>query len=515
MKSLGQNLCKVCQYGSIILVGLVVCFLAFYNLENYPPMWFDEGLNLQPPKNLLLYGQYALRSSEGFRVFDPALQTGPTVLLPIALIFKLVGIGLFQARLVVVIYALLMLVSLYGVTAAIFDRRTALIAGLLLILVSDHEFLSFTFMSRQVLGEVPALFFLLSGTWLWFRAWEYPRWRLLLLSGALFGLAVVTKVQFALMIPAAAICLWLTDRLWVRKLSLHKVVLPMLAMGFLMLLWYGLQSCILGAERFASNVSVLREGSGIHILSFSPLSALPAIWRLRNSHLLILGLLGMIYTLSLGGRGWANLVVVFLVLFVLVWLGWYALFSIGWMRYAFVPVALCSIFAAKLIRDVTKMLPGDSETWRAASLTQRVRMILAGVVILIISLIVIGSGFSLAADVVGVSSNPAKQMAYYLDEHVPTDVVIESWEWELDLWTQHTYHHPATDITNPLTEHVWHGVPYSPEAYDFVSFSPSYLINGPFSKWTGIYTQDLLEREYPLVVSVGQYDLYKVDADEE
>src|SRR5690348_18477110 len=79
-------------------------WLALYNLGYSPVPWFDEGEHLRVPKTLVQYGQYAVWSADGFRYFGPTIGVGPTVLLPIALVFKLFGIGLVQARLVMVAY---------------------------------------------------------------------------------------------------------------------------------------------------------------------------------------------------------------------------------------------------------------------------------------------------------------------------------------------------------------------------------------------------------------------------
>lgn len=104
-----------------------------------------------------------------------------------------------------------------------------------------------------------------------------------------------------------------------------------------------------------------------------------------------------------------------------------------------------------------------------------------------------------------------EQFAQYLNTHIATDVVIESWEWEVDLLTDHTYHHPPYDVTNAFTEHMWYGTPVSPDLYDPLAVHPTYLVRGPFAKWTGIYSQDLLDQRFTLVRSIGEYELYKTN----
>src|SRR5512145_1124704 len=79
---------------------LLIFFFVFFNLTRFPAPWFDEGSHLHVPKTLVQYGVYADISSEGFRYYGPTIGVGPTVMLPIAGMFKLFGIGLLQARIV-------------------------------------------------------------------------------------------------------------------------------------------------------------------------------------------------------------------------------------------------------------------------------------------------------------------------------------------------------------------------------------------------------------------------------
>ena len=91
-------------------VGLILLFFFFYNLTDYPKTWFDEGSHLHVPKALVTMGVYADYSSEGLRHFGPTIGVGPTVMLPIAGMFQVTGIGLLQARLVMVAYLAIALV---------------------------------------------------------------------------------------------------------------------------------------------------------------------------------------------------------------------------------------------------------------------------------------------------------------------------------------------------------------------------------------------------------------------
>src|SRR5215203_5803510 len=95
---------SVSRLDTLLLVGLLLlgAFLLVYKLDQYPRPWYDEGSHLHVAKNFALNGVYADYSSEGNRPFGPAVGVGPTVLLPIALLFKLGGVSIPLARVVIV-----------------------------------------------------------------------------------------------------------------------------------------------------------------------------------------------------------------------------------------------------------------------------------------------------------------------------------------------------------------------------------------------------------------------------
>jgi 4-amino-4-deoxy-L-arabinose transferase-like glycosyltransferase len=118
---------------AVLAWAIIVVFLATYHLDSYPTTWFDEGSHLHVPKTLVEYGVYADISSEGFRYFGPTIGVGPMVMLPIALAFKLSGIGLLQARLVMALYLLAATGLFFAVTRHLYGVTVAFLASVLLI----------------------------------------------------------------------------------------------------------------------------------------------------------------------------------------------------------------------------------------------------------------------------------------------------------------------------------------------------------------------------------------------
>jgi 4-amino-4-deoxy-L-arabinose transferase-like glycosyltransferase len=507
---------RINRLEAILLTGLFICALALclYRLEVYPAPWFDEGLVLQVPKNLLLYGKYAMMSlPEGLREFDPAIQAGPTILLPITLAFRVAGTGILQARLVVVFYTMLALAAFYWLVRETCGRKVALLASLLLVFTFDHEFTSFVFMGRQVLAEVPALAFLWSGTLLWFRAWKNPHRLALVWPGLLWGLAMLTKVQFTLILTTALILFWLFDRISSQKLQIRQVLVPMLVSGVCVLMWYGYQVFSLGFADFWQQATELGSAGGMHLLNFSPRRTVSATFQVLGSSLILFGIPGMLYTVgsSLQNGKETEHQQVFLAAFTAVWLAWYAFLSIGWMRYAFVSAAMSTIFSARLFGSI----------WDWAGQSRRVisrwlplapgRIAVGGVILMLL----LSGSVPMVKQIVQSPDSGLQGLAQYVNMHIPTDVVIESWAWELDPLTDHTYHHPPYEVTNAFTEQIWYGTPVSPDIYDPLAFHPAYLIIGPFAKWTGIYSRVLSEQRCTLIESIGEYDLYKVNSDGE
>lgn len=491
----------------VLLVSAIVW--ATINLSTYPPPWFDEGLNFQVPKNLLLHSTYALRSSEGFRIFDPAIQTGPTVLLPATLSFWLLGIGLIQARAVVVVYMVLALVAFYGLARHTYNGRAAIAAVLLLIFLPGEESTSFLLYGRQFLGEVPALFFLLIGTWLWLRGWELVRDNYLIGAGFCYGLAMLTKSQYMVVLPLASGLFWMTDTVWYKKLRPRHLVLPGFVAVSIIGLWYLCQILIVGPETYTANAAVLREGFRIHIASLSLSHLRRGLGTLVRTRYVLWGLPAILYGL-LQNLPWRQHSVRARVLlaFIVTWLGWYTVLSIGWSRYAFAPLAISHIFVAKLLYDLS-----DGFRFSSKQLTQKASKLISGLVAFGLIISLAWTGFwPLARDILFSRDRGFLGFTAYLNDNVNTADVIESFEWELDLVADHNFHHPPTSVTNVVTAEIWYGIPPPPQFYDFLVGNPTFIVNGIFSKWTGVYPSDFLQEKCQLVASFGDYDLYRVKA---
>ena len=101
-------------------------------------------------------------------------------------------------------------------------------------------------------------------------------------------------------------------------------------------------------------------------------------------------------------------------------------------------------------------------------------------------------------------------MSAYIDENVPQDAGIETWDPEMGFLTDHNYHYPPNALLAVAVNQVYYyGEPVQ-EHYDFVQTEhPEYLLVGEFSKWTEIYPIEELMADYELIQTFGDYDLYR------
>lgn len=497
---------------SLILILSFSILLFSYNLQYWPSTWFDEGIFLQVSKNLALSNRYGIESSEGFRYYDPIITTGPTVIYPIALVFKLFGTDLIWGRLVIVLFSTLTVLVFFLIADSLFGLNAAIIASLFLLTstaVLEDISGSFMGLSRMVMGEVPAVFFMLFGSALWFRAIDKNRFLLLLGSGVLFGLAALTKTQHVLTL-AVFFMIYIVDRIWYKKLRLSDVIIPLIVSILCLILWNLYQ--IYALEPGLIDTASVSQRVGSYVTIFSLQTVIRSARVLLSSGVLIWGLPGLIYGLYLcSERSTIALKRCFLLCIILIFLGWFLLGSIGWIRYAFPAIVLLNIFTAKLLVELADDFAfliwfRRKNRMEGHTINKFVKGVAVAVAILMMILIPLQIWF---VDIARSLDTSAFDFANYLDENVSSDAIIESSETEIVFLSDRKFHQPTVDVAVATIQNVQFAEPYPPGFYDLRPVNPDYIILGPYAKWTQLYTQYLNNHDYDLVNTVGGYELLK------
>lgn len=230
------------------------------------PVNFDEAYNLQIPMNLYLAGQYQ-SWYDAPQPFPPQVTTGPSVLLPVAAAFAFTGVSLPAARAVMTLFLLGFLWQVYLLSRRVSPTGgnwvCAAVYGLFLLVPLAP------WMSSIVLGELPSVFFLLSGITVLAGAIDRQRPALAFAAGLLLGLAVLAKIVAIIcavaILPAVLVCDELRGR---RLLGLRFALLALIGLLVAPAAFEGVKIAVLGCDGYRDNVDRFRTmialgGSGL------------------------------------------------------------------------------------------------------------------------------------------------------------------------------------------------------------------------------------------------------------
>jgi 4-amino-4-deoxy-L-arabinose transferase-like glycosyltransferase len=486
----------------VTLIGLT-----FFKLTSFPEPWFDEGSHLHVPKTLIMHGVYADYSSEGFRYFGPSIGIGPTVMLPLAVVFKVFGIGLLQARALMAIYLLCAIAAFFLFARRLGGERMAWFAAAILI---GSQTIALFEVGRQVLGEAPTLAFLVTGWLVWSKAENKSGWRDLLLAGLLFGLAAITKSQTALILIPTLFVAWLLNLIYYRRLPQRHFLAPFSVTVGAYVLWQVVVLAFLGPGTFAENFAQLRTVSASAAFIFAPDLMKHSAQILLSPDTFLGWLIPiLIYGAAIAlrrtpdGQRWGNLMI-----FIGGGLTWYVFASISWPRYAFMPLALAALVAARLIDDLLQRFAVHPREWWRSLQNNELRAAIAPMLIIVFALMSLAPLALTARQIVGAETPAVEALVDYLNANVDRSALIETWEPELGFLTDHHYHFPPQSLLNIAVNHTWLDGPDASTAYDFREQPAGYVIVGKFSKYTDVYPGPFLQSDYTLVAAFGAYDVY-------
>jgi 4-amino-4-deoxy-L-arabinose transferase-like glycosyltransferase len=494
------------------LVGLAaVLFLFFWRLDVYPAPWFDEGAYMLVARTLVEDGVYAERSSDGYRFNGAVISTGPTVILPIAAVYSVFGVGVIQARLVMVGYGLLTLLMIYLVAKRLLPDWRFATTAVVLALLSWGNWMPMVF--RTVMGEGPGAFFILTALWLWF-APTRPSLVRLAGVGLLAGLATVTKAQYALIIfPALALAL-LFELVWYKRVGWRFFVVPGLVAALTFALWLvtayvllgqGLRDQVMDATtaRVTASLSYFTvdlNSIGVNLLALTSGQAYSGLYLIA-----LLAAVALSLPRSTEGQRWGILTIltVFSVGFYLVITGVNPEHNrLAVPMYLFGSLAVARLLFALLSRYEFK--------WREAPGALRrgdlrpsalIPLVAVGLVITLVMLPTLRAAFNVTRS----GGDLPYQAAAWLNDHAAPNALVETWDREMSVLTDHRYHFPPQMIQAAHNAHVANPeLPSAGDVYQLLSqVTPDYIVIGPMSRWADLYPASVLD-QYTRVFSAGE-----------
>lgn len=496
--------------GALVVVLLLVAGL--WNVGAGPILW-DEGWTLAVARNWVELGHYG--QLQAGMPTTTGLAAAFPVVAPIALSFQLLGVGLWQARLVGVLCTLVALAAMYYLAKRLYSGAVAVGTLGVLLLMAAHPQIHPLLMGRVMWAEMPMLFYMVLGYACWVAALRRPGW-FVPLAVICWGLGLRSKGQmlpFWALAMLAPLALGLLRRRW--KLT---GVLALQMFGALALYWLlpiVFQSLLAGRFMPAIQVSGLYE-----------ISALVTEPYVRFSALILALALGLPALLGMGYSAWkwshdraamaleADTDAVRLSLLVLAgsWFAWYMLLSSGILRYLLPAMFFSSLFAAALLHDLTDRfnLSLTGERLLAPLRQRRLdrRFARAGLALFLALITVPLTIQTLYKEYLAPPDRSLWQIAEVLNTQIPPDALIETHDAELFFPVRRPYHYPPDQTHVELIRRAFLHQEVTID-YDPLAADPDYLVVGPFNRGWKLYDPVLETGAFRLLHTYGSYDLYE------
>ena len=513
----------------VVLAVLFVLFIlasGLIQLDRMPPLWWDEGWTLVVARNWAIdgfFGRYLAGAPD-----SPGLSGGFPVVAPVAVSFRLLGVGVWQGRLPGVLCLWVAFALLYFLAVRLYGRTVAIGAVVVTLLMSVGPWLHPLIIGRQVLGEAPTVFYLLAGyTCLWGalrrRAW------LVLPAVFFFAIAIRVKAQvppfwMASMLLPFAVAVY---RRWERPLILLVIAIA----GTHFTANYGI--AWLQGQLIAGHSAA---GSGVPGLV--EVTAVVLDWNIRLEAISIVLTFGLPTLIGLAAAAWESfkgftpgrktdviktqdpsIETVRLALLGLTgsWLAWFVLLGMSYARYLFPVAFIGSIFTSALLYRLTMhfSLRETVKHANAVFLHQQFKRNTLGALLAVI-LIAVTVPFNLfTLDLLSfyIDYNPnarpvAEQVDEYLNTHTPSQALIETYDSELFFLLDRRYHYPPDDVHVLLIRRIDLmqdvSIDYNPLAAD-----PDYLVVGHFSRKWHLYDDVIVSGAFRKIEEYPGYEIYE------
>jgi hypothetical protein len=325
---------------------------------------------------------------------------------------------------------------------------------------------------------------------------------------------MVTKYQYLLFIAPTLVLAWLANQVYYRSVPQRIFLIPSIVAGACFALWQAYLVVYLGPATASENLEALRKASAGAAFTFSPAlmqQSLAVLLSFPNYAGALLPALayGLALTMPrrVEGLRWGVLW-----LLVVSNLLWFVVASVGWWRYAFLGLALSSVFVARFFVDLIGGLRlKPSVLWTelrlggAVAREQALRLAAAAWLAVLVALPLAQT----VLEEVSPGFNAPQAMAAYLNGNVPQNRLVETWEPELGFLTDHRYHFPPAPLLADAVSQAFLGGPPVASLYRFPpNDGPEYVVVGNFARALDLYPEALLASRYESVTRIGGYELF-------
>lgn len=201
-----------------ILLLVILIFVVLFSLSHLttrPKLWFDEGIDIEIAHNFLLFQKLDISTApREFSGLPYVVGTnGYPLTIPLAGFFGIFGFGLTQARLYMILWLIMVIVSVFIFQKKFFGKNTALITAVFIA-----TFAPFYGDGLMATGEIPGFFFLVWGLYFLLNRgseelFQSSNFKNYFLTGIFFALAASSKPSiYLLLMPATFIFFLFCER---------------------------------------------------------------------------------------------------------------------------------------------------------------------------------------------------------------------------------------------------------------------------------------------------------------
>jgi hypothetical protein len=171
-----------------------------------------------------------------------------------------------------------------------------------------------------------------------------------------------------------------------------------------------------------------------------------------------------------------------------------------------------TLFVGRLFYSLTNGYTFDWQDFRESIIKQKelntttiVRVIALAAVIGIICLPAVRAVYNVARS----GDDTPYLTADFLNDHANDNDVIETWDKEIGILSDHIYHYPPQVVQAYHNAYIRGNGPPANEKYDFRDYgTPQFIVIGPQSRWADFYPEARLD-DYALVATYGDYEIYQ------
>jgi hypothetical protein len=440
------------------------------------------------------------------------LNTGISALAPIALTYRLFDVGVIQGRLVSVLFTICSLILLYKLTSKLHNPTIGAIAIFTTLFLSIG-WTNPIFVGRQILGENAALYYLITGYWLFLSALK-SRYLNAVLVAVFWVLAVISKSQVLppIVISMILLLIYFTavhehKRVVIIGLIFIVFSLTLLVFNNWMPIFNGNMDAETRRELFFTTVFVPVLSVRVITLLNTFVFCFPLIVGMIDS---IKGLVKDIKEAPILSNN--DVIILSLLLFISAWVFWFGFLSNGWSRYLYIPVFFGSIFISPMIYNYSQKLNIRATLKNGNDVVRHLDFRASKLSALLIVVIV---AFYLPVNVfqnLKAITSPADKSMWavvdFINEYAPSDALVETYEMELFPYLERIYHYPPDRVQLLLNRNLFQ---YQNEQIEYnpLEMDPDYLILGQKSKEWKLYDDVVKTGEFRLIKTFNNYDIYQ------